>query len=139
MADRAGVLRLVSSILRGDFRGAWESIKNIGSSIVQGIISFIKGIPVALWNAAKGLLTAAYDLGKQVVQFIVRGIGSLPGLIKSAVSNMLGLAGDPGAINPVVNALKGQGGKLPDAVASGITGEITYVDAGFNSTAGAES
>lgn len=128
----AGVLKLVSSILRGDFRGAWESIKNIGSSIVQGIISFIKGIPVALWNAAKGLLTAAYDLGKQVVQFIVRGIGSLPGLIKSAVSNMLGLAGDPGAINPVVNALKGQGGKLPDAVASGITGGKGKVTQGMN-------
>jgi len=128
----AGVLRLVSSILRGDFKGAWESIKNIGSSIVQGIISFIKGIPVALYNAATGLLKAAFDLGKQVVQFIARGIGSLPGLIKSAVSNLLGIAGDPGAINPVVNALKGQGGRLPDAVAAGITGGQGKVTKGVN-------
>ena len=95
-----GVLKVISGILRGDFRAAWDGLKSIGSAVLSGIVAWVRNIPVALWNAAKGILQAAYDLGAQVVRWVAKGIGSLPGLIKRTLSNLFGLAGDEGAINP---------------------------------------
>lgn len=115
-----GILKTVASILRGDFRGAWEGLKSIGSNILNGIVAAVKNIPIALWNAAKGILTAAYDLGRQVVQWVAKGIGSLPGLIKRGLSSLFGLAGDAGAVNPAIERYYKDGQKVPAAAARGI-------------------
>jgi hypothetical protein len=114
----ANVVKLVASILRGDFGGAWQAIKGIASSAVSGIASLMKNIPQALWNAATGLLKAAVDLGKKVVQKIAEGIASAPGLIKQGLSSLFGLAGDPNAIPRSVQQL---GAGIPKDVAQGIT------------------
>jgi hypothetical protein len=115
-----GILKTVAALLRGDFRAAWDGLKSIGSNILQGIISIIKNVPIALWNAAKGILTAAFNLGKQVVEFIARGIGSLPGLIKRGLSSLFGLTGDAGAVNPAIEKYFKDGQKVPQAAARGI-------------------
>jgi hypothetical protein len=114
----ANVVKLVASILRGDFGGAWQAIKGIASSAVSGIASLMKNIPQALWNAATGLLKAAVDLGKKVVKKIAEGIASAPGLIKQGLSSLFGLAGDPNAIPRSVQQL---GAGIPKDVAQGIT------------------
>ena len=114
----ANVVKLVASILRGDFGGAWQAIKGIASSAVSGIASLMKNIPQALLNAAAGLLKAALDLGKKVVKKIAEGIASAPGLIKQGLSSLFGLAGDPNAIPRSVQQL---GAGIPKDVAQGIT------------------
>lgn len=116
-----GVLKVISGILRGDFRAAWDGLKGIGSAVLSGIVSIIRNVPIALWNAAKGVLTAALRLGKQVVTKIAEGIGSLPGLIKRGLSKLFGIAGDEGAINPYLPTITGAGAKVPEAVARGIS------------------
>jgi hypothetical protein len=132
----ANVVKLVASILRGDFGGAWQAIKGIASSAVSGIASLMKNIPQALWNAATGLLKAAVDLGKKVVQKIAEGIGSAPGLIKQGLSRLFGLAGDAGAVNPYISQITGAGAKVPEAVAKGITGGKGKVSQGMSSMIG---
>ncbi len=114
----ANVVKLVASILRGDFGGAWQAIKGIASSAVSGIASLMKNLPQALLNAAAGLLKAAVDLGKKVVKKIAEGIASAPGLIKQGLSSLFGLAGDPNAIPRSVQQL---GAGIPKDVAQGIT------------------
>ncbi len=110
----------VAALVRGDFTGAWNGLKGIGTAILNGIVNIIKGVPMAVWNAAVGILKAAYDLGRQIVEWIGKGIASLPGLIKQGLSNLFGLAGDAGAVNPYLNAMQGAGAKIPEAVGKGI-------------------
>lgn len=132
----ANVLKLVASILRGDFSGAWQAIKGIASSVLSGIVSVIKNIPVALWNAATGILKAAYNLGSQVVVWIAKGIGSLPGLIKRGISSLFGIAGEEGAINPYLGTITGAGAKVPQAIAKGIAGGKGKVSSAIGSVTG---
>ena len=115
-----GILRTVAAILRGDFRGAWEGLKSIGSNVLNGILALVKNIPAALLAAAKGILTAALRLGKQVVEKIAEGIGSAPGLIKTGLSKLFGLAGEAGARNPAIEKYFQDGKKIPAAAARGI-------------------
>ena len=122
-----GVLKTISALLRGDFRAAWEGLKSIGSNVLNGIVSLVKNIPTALWNAAKAILLAAARLGKEVVAKIAEGIGSAPGLIKTGLSKLFGLAGDAGAINPAVQRLGLSGQKLPEAVAKGMQSRAPIV------------
>lgn len=132
----AGVLKVISGILRGDFRAAWDGLKQIGSSVLSGIVSLIKGVPQALWNAAKGILSAALDLGKKVVTKIAEGIASMPGLIKQGLSKLFGLAGDAGAVNPYISQITGAGAKVPEAVAKGIAGGKGKVSQGMSAMIG---
>jgi hypothetical protein len=132
----AGVLKLVASILRGDFSGAWQAIKGIASSAISGVASLVKNIPQALLSAAGALLKAALDLGKKVVEKIAEGIGSAPGLIKTGLSRLFGLAGDAGAVNPYLSQITGAGAKVPQAVAKGITGGKGKVSKGMSTMLG---
>ena len=124
-----GVIKLVASILKGDFSGAWNAIKQIGTAVLNGVVNLIKNVPQALLNAAKGILTAALDLGKKVIAKIAEGIKSAPGLIKQALSNLFGLAGDPNAVPRSVTQL---GNGIPDDVARGITAGKGKVSKGMS-------
>jgi len=132
----AGVLKLVASILRGDFSGAWQAIKGIASSAISGVASLVKNIPQALLSAAGALLKAAVDLGKKVVKKIAEGIASAPGLIKQGLSSLFGLAGDPNAVPRSVTQL---GAGIPKGVAQGITDGKGKVAKGMSTMIGGAS
>ena len=132
----AGVLKLVASILRGDFSGAWQAIKGIASSAISGVASLVKNIPQALLSAAGALLKAAVDLGKKVVKKIAEGIASAPGLIKQGLSSLFGLAGDPNAVPRSVTQL---GAGIPKDVAQGITDGKGKVSRGMSVMLGGAS
>ena len=124
----AGILKVVSGILRGDFRAAWDGLKQIGSNILSGIVSAVKNIPTAILQAAKGILSVALQLGREVVKKIAEGIGSLAGLVKRSLSSLFGIAGEAGGRNPAIERFFQDGKRIPAAAAKGINAGKGGVD-----------
>lgn len=116
----SGVVKTIAGLLRGDFSAAWDGVKQAISGIASAIKEAVLAIPGKLLEAAVEVGQAAFELGKKIFDKILEGIGDLPGAIKRKVSSMFGLAGEEGAINPYLPAIKGQGKKITAGVRDGI-------------------
>jgi hypothetical protein len=79
-----GIIKLFSSLLRGDWKGAWDAVKQILSAAWDNIKTIIelalKKLPGLIWKAVKGLGELA---GKGIKAGFEAGIKGLAGLIKS--------------------------------------------------------
>ncbi|XJZ25947.1 hypothetical protein ACF5W4_11095 [Bacillota bacterium Lsc_1132] len=73
-----GIIRTATAILKGDWSGAWNEIKGIASTIMNGIINFFKSIDLV-------------GIGKNIIQGLINGIGSMA---KAAVSKAKEIAGN---------------------------------------------
>lgn len=118
-----GVVKLISSLLHGDFRGAWEGVKQIFSGAIQSTIGTVRAATAPFRAAAKaagGALNSGFKaalnlphelaeemrdlirkapafalgVGKAIVRGIVSGIKSAAGSIGGAIS------GAVGSVNP---------------------------------------
>lgn len=72
------ILRLINvglALLRGDWSAAWENIKGIAVDIVSGIVKFFKDIDL-------------FQVGKDIISGLVKGIGSMAGAVGSAVESI---------------------------------------------------
>ena len=85
-----GVINFVSSLLKGDFAGAWRALTGIVGAVVRGIGSSLKNIGTAIVNAAAAVAKAAFDLGVKIAGAIVRGIASAPANIVRVVAGWFG-------------------------------------------------
>ena len=124
-----GVINFVSSILKGDFAGAWRALTGIVGAVVRGIGSSLKNIGTAIVNAAAAVAKAAFDLGVKIAGAIVRGIASAPANIVRVVAgwfgaDSVGTGASPFAMKngKVVGVAVGNG--INQGLASG-TGKIT--------------
>jgi len=70
-----GIIQTILKLLQGDWEGAWNSIKETAENIMGNIISFFEGID--LW-----------DTGKQIIQGLIDGIGSMVESVKTAVTKV---------------------------------------------------
>jgi phage-related protein len=59
-----GIISATMKILQGDWRGAWQTIKQTASTIMQNIISYFKGIDLK-------------QIGKDIISGLIKGIGSM--------------------------------------------------------------
>jgi hypothetical protein len=81
-----GIIRTVTAVLRGDWSGAWEGIKQITRGAVDAVVAIVKGIGGLLRAAASAawdLVKAAFRTGVDAAVAIVKG---LPGLAVRALS-----------------------------------------------------
>lgn len=123
-----GMVRLVTSLIHGDFSGAWKAAK----SIVRGTWTTIKGVvrsgidivvgifgklPGKIADALKSAGSAMLQVGKDIVNGIVDGIKAAPNAIIDAISSIV-----PGPLKSAVGAITGAAGGAVDAVTSIVPG-----------------
>jgi hypothetical protein len=90
MAVIKGVVNLISSLLKGDFSGAWRALGGIVSAVVTGIVTGLLNIAKQLVATAALVAKAAFDLGVKIAGAIVRGIASAPANIVRVVAGWFG-------------------------------------------------
>lgn len=73
-----GVIKVGLQVLKGDWSGAWQTIKDTTSKMMGNIISFLKGINLA-------------SIGRQIMQGFLNGISGMVGTIKSKVKEIAAL------------------------------------------------
>jgi hypothetical protein len=124
----AATLKLITDLIRGDWKAAWEDVKKIVSSAL-GVVRDL------LLAAPGGLIGAALKIGKAIFGGIKDGLGAIGGWITDRIGDVreaiLGLA------TGVYNAAKGLGGKILAGIRDGITGVYTEVRERISAAVGA--
>lgn len=144
-----GIIKLVLSVIKGDWQGAWDGIKLIVSgttTIIQSVISgFINAIKSTLslgWDAIKSVASSAWDyvynsIIKPVadklasvfngpIESIKSAFSSIGGAIKSALNDVIGL---------INSAIKGYN-TLAGAIGADTLGSIPKLASGIRNFAG---
>lgn len=132
-----GIFRLVKAILTGDWKGAWDAIKQIVSGVWGSIKAVISGGWAAIKalfrlgaSALKSLMKAAWDGVKSAVSTGISSavtlVKALPGKIKSALGNLGSLLVNAGKnlINGLINGIKSRIGAVKSTL-KGLTGSLT--------------
>ncbi|MEZ7173548.1 phage tail tape measure protein [Sporosarcina sp. OR05] len=70
-----GVIRTVMKVLQGDWKGAWNSIKDTATTIMDNIVGFFKAIDLV-------------QVGKDIIAGLIRGIGSMASAVTDTVKNI---------------------------------------------------
>lgn len=72
-----GLIDAGMSALQGDWAGAWEAIKGIAEDIWSNIEGFFQDVDL-------------YDIGADIIDGLVKGLGSMIGSVKAKVSEIAG-------------------------------------------------
>jgi len=108
-----GVIKTVAALVRGDFSGVWDGLKQV----VGGVLDYLKALFV---DFPLKLAGALLNIGKAIVTDIVSGVVDLAGNIWNKISEM------PGALlNKAAGWLQGLGnigGKVIDWIVGGVSG-----------------
>lgn len=92
-------LRLVVSLLRGDFSAAWESVKQLVVGVGQFLVSSIRNMGAAISAVVRGIVDIfrwLYNtlIGNSIIPDLVNGIRSwfarLPGMVFGALRSLAG-------------------------------------------------
>lgn len=70
-----GIVQTILKLLQGDWEGAWETIKGTAETIMNNIIDFFKSIDLL-------------QTGKDIINGLIKGIGSMVGSVGTAVKNI---------------------------------------------------
>ncbi|WP_100523412.1 phage tail tape measure protein [Mycobacteroides abscessus] len=76
-----GIIKTASAILQGDWSAAWEAIKETATTIMDNIIGFFKSIDLL-------------SVGKDMIQGLIDGIGSMGKAVVDKVTGVVGGAID---------------------------------------------
>lgn len=114
-----GLVEVAMKVLEGDWSGAWESIQQIGKDIWHNIEDFFRNIDLV-------------QIGKDIIQGLINGIGSMAGAITSKVKSLASLV--PDGLKDFLNIhspsrlIRDQVGKfIPLGLAEGIDGSLGVV------------
>lgn len=124
----AGIFKVISSLLKGDWKGVWQGIKQIASGALQALrgiinqgLNLVKTIFKLAWSAIKAIVGAAWDgikaLMKKGADKVVDGIKAIPGRIKD-LAKLFKSAGK-WVIDAMVDGLKNAAG-----IISGIASNV---------------
>lgn len=95
----APALRLVVSLLRGDFSMAWENLKQLVAGVGQFLIGSIRNMGTAIGAVVRGIVDIfkwLYNtlIGNSIIPDLVNGIrswfGRLPGMVFAALRSLAG-------------------------------------------------
>ena len=127
------IIVTILRVLRGDWSGAWQSLKKLASDALHGVVAIVKSVGPLLEGAAKlafkMIVSAAVavlsGLGKAVVGAVRAGINAIAGLD----TWVYGLAQQLGQkiVDGVLNAISGLGNKVASAVKSSIPGPLQHI------------
>lgn len=104
-----GVIDFLVGVFTGDWKKAWEGIKEIG----QGAWNFIKDVIKNTWELIKNIVKNALKIVKSVISTAWSGIKTLTSTIWSAIKNIL---------SSLWEALKSKVDKIFNSIRSKVTG-----------------
>jgi hypothetical protein len=105
-----GVIRIVSGVLTGDWRKAWQGVKDVVGGTVRGIGNVLRG-------AVEVMGEIAVRIGKQVVKGILLGLRGLGSAIKKKVGgDITDALGDLPVLGSALKIGKGIADKVGDGV-----------------------
>lgn len=117
----AGIFKVVSSLLKGDWKGVWDGIKQI----VSGAWSLIKGIVNQGWNVIKLIFKAAGTILKAIFVGLWNGIKALA---KAGVNSLVdAIKAVPGKISALAGKFKDAGRKVLNGLLDGLKGGMRFV------------
>lgn len=70
-----GIITTATALLKGDWEGAWNSIKETAETIMGNIIGFFEGIDL-------------FSVGSNIIQGLIGGIGSMVGAVTGKVKEV---------------------------------------------------
>jgi TP901 family phage tail tape measure protein len=70
-----GLVKFWTSVLTGDWRGAWEAISGIVTNIVGNIVTFFRNIDLT-------------EIGRNIIQGLINGISSMVGAVMDKVKSI---------------------------------------------------
>lgn len=103
----AGVVKTVLAVIKGDWRGAWNGIKQIFSGV---------------WNAITALLSGAWNLIKQLIS---GGLAAVKGVIGRVLGGIKALWNT--AWNALLNLLRNIWNGIKNAVSKGVSNVMSFV------------
>lgn len=71
-----GIITTGLALIKGDWSGAWNHIKGTAVEIMNNIVGFFKNIDL-------------FSIGKNIIQGLIKGIGSMVGAVKDTVSGIV--------------------------------------------------
>ena len=119
-----GIIRTVTAIIKGDWSGAWEGIKQILRGALDVIVSLVKG----LGGMLKIVASAAFDLMRDAIRAgIDRGVElvkAMPGKVKSGLGDLGGflLSAGEDLIRGMIQGIENMAGALLSA-GKGVVGD----------------
>lgn len=126
-----GVINVALSIIRGDWSGAWSAIKDTAKEIMGNIIKYFGGIDLK-------------SIGKDIIQGLINGIGSMVGAVTTAVKNIAKLVPEglkkmldihsPSKLTFELGAFTGEG--FGDGILDSVNGIVKAVKSISGVTAG---
>jgi len=135
-----GIINTVMSLLKGDWQGAWDGLKQIVTGVwdvikgaVTTAINVVKGILSAAWNGIKTGAQAAWNAVSKGISdawnAITNAIGGAINGIKNTISNWLTNAKNTisNAWNSIVNGVKQVWTNLGNTVRTGVTKVVDFV------------
>jgi phage-related protein len=126
-----GVIQTVMSLIRGDWSGAWNGMKDI----LGGIWAQIKNVVSTAVDALKAVMQAAWDALKSLTRTAWEGIkGAISDGINKAVEVVRGLPGKfVAAIGNMATTLYNAGRDLIDGLVRGIRSAIPSISSVLSS------
>lgn len=123
----------IARLLRGDFSGAWDSIRAIiqrnisaAGEIVRGFGTLIRNLGPIIWDA----LGAVWDRLPEIVGFAwEKGMATVPGLVVAGLSELVPLIQELGA--EAVDALLAEIEQIPDRAADVVRDGWQFVKDAF--------
>jgi len=123
----------IARLLRGDFSGAWDSIRAIiqrniyaAGEIVRGFGTLIRNLGPIIWDA----LQAVWDRLPEIVSFAwEKGMATVPGLVVAGLSELVPLIQALGA--EAVDALIAELEQIPDRAADVVRDGWQFVKDAF--------
>jgi phage-related protein len=87
-------LQTVTSLLRGDFSGAFESGKQAVSGLGEFVVQVFEELPVAVGGALSNLAGSLFRAGNDLILSLIRGIKSKIPDVKNVLSDLTDLLPD---------------------------------------------
>ena len=113
-----GLISFVTSVFTGDWRGAWDAVKDIAQAVFNGIreaFGLWRTLMSSALSAAGRMLARA---GVALWDWMIDGFAALPGLIVDAIGNVGSLLFDLG--KDLIDGLVRGIGNAPNAVKNAI-------------------
>lgn len=87
------VVQLLTALFHGDWARVWDEMKQIASTTIDGLVAFVRmtfgNIPQIIIDVMGEVAGKAYDLGKNLADSVINGIGNLAERVAKKVGGAL--------------------------------------------------
>lgn len=147
------VIQTVTALIKGDWSGVWDGIKNIVStvwdaiknlisagielvkSIIQLGLNVVKTVFTTVWNAIKGIVQAVWNDLKSVIETVLNAIKSFINTALNAIKSVFSTIWNAikSVVTTVINAIKSVISSVFNAIKSTITSILNSIKSVFSS------